>query len=217
MAQIGTIQLQSQNDGVVDVPVFETGDSSSEVYEFLRIQTGSGIGFIPVTNTNDATYPFLRVQTQNNGVVAVTDTAGSAIPDTKITRSNDNANAGVSDKHGVVVNPNFDLDGIKADISSQTANVSTAYIEETGGTILDMTDVSGLSSGDTFELNASLLSGTDYYLLLDNGGSSYTTGYLISTSFPYTGDAFDVTDGIFDNNSLGSNFHNVNNVRNLDY
>lgn len=86
MAQIGTIQLQSQNNGVVDVPIFETGDSSSEVYEFLRIQTGSGIGFIPVTNTNDATYSFLRVQTQNNGVVAVTDTAGSAIPDSVVTQ-----------------------------------------------------------------------------------------------------------------------------------
>ena len=81
MAQIGTIKLETQNSGVVDVPVFETGDSASGVYEFVRVETASGTGFIPVTDPTDATYPYLRVQSQNNGIVAVTDTAGSDIPD----------------------------------------------------------------------------------------------------------------------------------------
>lgn len=80
MAQIGTIKLQTQNSGVVDVPVFDTGDSGSSIYEFVRVETASGTGFIPVTDPADATYPFLRVQSQNQGVVAVTDTA-SVIPD----------------------------------------------------------------------------------------------------------------------------------------
>lgn len=80
MAQIGTIKLQTQNSGTVSVPVFDVGDSGSSVYEFVRVQTANGTGFIPVTNTTDATYPYLRVQSQNNGIVAVTDYA-SAIPD----------------------------------------------------------------------------------------------------------------------------------------
>jgi len=71
MAQIGTIRLQTQNNGTVDVPVFDTGDSGSSVYEFVRVQTAGGTGFIPA----DASYPYLRVQTQNNGIVAVNDTA----------------------------------------------------------------------------------------------------------------------------------------------
>jgi len=100
MAQIGTIQLQSQNNGVVDVPVFETGDSSSEVYEFVRVETASGVGFIPVTDTGNATYPYLRIQSQNNGVVAVTDTAGSAIPDSAIAHY-DATRLSLSDGEGV--------------------------------------------------------------------------------------------------------------------
>ena len=81
MTQIGTVKLQTQNSGVVDVPVFETGDSASGVFEFVRVETASGTGFIPVTDPADATYPYLRVQSQNNGIVAVTDTAGTDIPD----------------------------------------------------------------------------------------------------------------------------------------
>jgi len=83
MAQIGTIRLQTQNSGTVSVPVFDVGDSGSSVYEFVRVETATGTGFIPVTSTNDAAYPYLRVQSQNNGIVAVTDTA-SAIPDSVI-------------------------------------------------------------------------------------------------------------------------------------
>lgn len=71
MAQIGTIRLQTQNNGTVDVPVFDTGDSGSSVYEFVRVQTAGGTGFIPVVDPADASYPYLRVQSQNQGIVAV--------------------------------------------------------------------------------------------------------------------------------------------------
>jgi hypothetical protein len=81
MAQIGTVRLETQNSGVVDVPVFEPGDSASGIYEYVRVETASGPGFIPVTAPADATYPYLRVQSANDGIVAVTDTAGSDIPD----------------------------------------------------------------------------------------------------------------------------------------
>lgn len=75
MAQIGTIRVETQNDGTVDVPVFDTGDSGSDVYEFVRVQTEGGTGFIPVVDPADASFPYLRVQSQNNGVVAVHDEA----------------------------------------------------------------------------------------------------------------------------------------------
>lgn len=84
MAQIGTIQVDTQNSGTVDVPVFETGDSSSDIYEFVRVETASGTGFIPVTDTGNAAYPYLRVQSQNHGIVAITDTKGSTIPDSVV-------------------------------------------------------------------------------------------------------------------------------------
>lgn len=83
MAQIGTIRVDTQNNGTVSVPVFDTGDSGSSIYEFVRVQTGSGTGFIPVEDTSNATYPYLRVQSQSHGTVAMTDrNSASAIPDT---------------------------------------------------------------------------------------------------------------------------------------
>jgi len=96
MAQLGTIKLQTQNSGVVDVPVFAPGDSGSGIYEFVRVQTASGTGFIPVTDTSSAAYPYLRVQSQNNGIVAVTDTA-SAIPDSAVAQFNAKELTGLSD------------------------------------------------------------------------------------------------------------------------
>ena len=70
MAQIGTIKLET-GSGPVEVPVFDTGDSGSDVYEFVRVQTSSGTGFIPVVEPADASFPYLRVQSQNQGIVAV--------------------------------------------------------------------------------------------------------------------------------------------------
>lgn len=75
MAQIGTIGLQTQNNGVINVPVFESGDSSGSVYEMVRVQTASGVGFIPAVDPADASFPYVRVQTENYGVLALHDIA----------------------------------------------------------------------------------------------------------------------------------------------
>lgn len=69
MAQIGTIKLQTAG-GIVEVPVYELSDFGSEVYDMIRVQTGSGIGAIPFTKPADAEHNSLRVQTQNYGVLA---------------------------------------------------------------------------------------------------------------------------------------------------
>lgn len=70
MAQIGTIRLQTQNSGTVSVPVFDTADAGGDVYDMVRVQTASGVGFIPFVNPSNAAYPYLRIQTQNQGVLA---------------------------------------------------------------------------------------------------------------------------------------------------
>lgn len=71
MGQIGTIRVDTQSNGTVSVPIFDTGDSGSDVYEFLRVQTAGGTGFIPLVDPVDASFDYLRVQSQNQGVVAV--------------------------------------------------------------------------------------------------------------------------------------------------
>lgn len=75
MAQIGTIKVQTQNNGTVSVPIFETGDSDSSVHEFLRVETASGTGFIPLVAPTEASFPYVRVQSQNSGIVAFHDSA----------------------------------------------------------------------------------------------------------------------------------------------
>jgi len=85
MGQIGTIRVDTQNNGTVSVPVFDTGDSGSSIYEFVRVQTANGTGFIPVEDTGSATYPFLRVRSQSHGTVAMTDRS-TAIPDSVVHR-----------------------------------------------------------------------------------------------------------------------------------
>lgn len=70
MGQIGTVRLQTANNGVVDVPVYALGDSGSSVYEYMRVETPSGIGFVPLVSPSDAAHPYVRVQSQS-GIVAV--------------------------------------------------------------------------------------------------------------------------------------------------
>jgi hypothetical protein len=70
MAQIGTAKIET-GSGTVEAPIFSTGDSGSGVYEFWRVETAGGTGFIPLADPSEATHPYVRVQTQNNGVVAV--------------------------------------------------------------------------------------------------------------------------------------------------
>jgi len=147
-------------------------------------------------------------------------TVFSAIPDTQITRGVDDAADTVSVKTGFVFNPNVELDGLKAEISSQTSGATTAYIETTGNTIVGQTDISSLSSGDTVLVTTSspLQSGTDYLFLLDANGSSFDQGFLNSSAYPYVGSAFDITERAFNGSPSGSGtFNAFNNIRNLNY
>jgi hypothetical protein len=140
MAQIGTVKLETQNSGVVDVPVFATGDSASGVYEFVRVETASGTGFIPVTDPADATYPYLRVQSQNNGIVAVTDTAGSAIPDSGISRFEfaDDSDTSVlvdswGNNDGTLSGASYVTDGVEFDGTDDFGDFPAAVVPFSGG------------------------------------------------------------------------------------
>lgn len=81
MAQIGTIEVQTQNNGIVQLPVFDTGDDGSEVYDMVRAQTASGTGFIPMVDPADAKFPYLRVQTENHNVLAAHNSPDFIIDD----------------------------------------------------------------------------------------------------------------------------------------
>jgi len=70
MAQIGSVKLSTDGGNIV-VPIFELGDSGSNVKEFWRINTSSGVGFLPLADPAEASFPYIRIKTQNYGVLAL--------------------------------------------------------------------------------------------------------------------------------------------------
>lgn len=189
MAQIGTVRLETQNSGVVDVPVFEPGDSASGIYEFVRVETASGPGFIPVTDPVDATYPYLRVQSQNNGIVAVTDTPGSDIPDTVVSRDPDDNTFSTDVPHGLRFETSQTWPEIGATISANSSGFTTATVERVSdGQLMGSKDISGLSAGDSFfiGLDSELSKNETFDILLGAGGSTYSSGYDNNPNFPFT-------------------------------
>jgi hypothetical protein len=101
------------------------------------------------------------------------------------------------DKAGLRFKPNVDLSQITLTVSQQTSNVTTVYVTDTSGTVLDSDSTSG--AGDSVTLTPSLTAGTEYYAAGDNGGSSYTRGRATSTDslLPITSDVIDITGGIY--------------------
>jgi len=77
VAKIGEIGVDTPS-GVVKLPVFDAGDSGSSVYEMVRVETPSGVGFVPMVATGSGTFPYVRVQTASHGVLEAHDQASLA-------------------------------------------------------------------------------------------------------------------------------------------
>jgi hypothetical protein len=58
-------------DGAKSLPVYNKGSSGSSVYEVLKVDTPSGVGYIPLVDPSKASHPYLKVQTNNHGILAV--------------------------------------------------------------------------------------------------------------------------------------------------
>ena len=135
------------------------------------------------------------------------------IPDSVVSRPADEGDTSVSEKHGLQINSDAEWPSIGAQISSQTTGATTAYIHRVSdGVLMGQTDISGLSAGDTFVIDdVNLSPNTDYNFVLDDGGNSFTIGFLggSSADYPYTSDDGDLRiidgakgeTGIEDNNA----------------
>ncbi len=201
-------------------PVYDEGanwvDPGTGIY-YAGYDDGSGGDWHPippVTITEEAatfaegdvSVSYNSTEVSNESVVLVNTSPTS--------RSTDNTSGSTSDKHGLEINPNEDMAQVAADISSNTSGHTTAYVTDTGGSVLASTDISGVGSGGSFSINQSLSSGTSYYLVVDAGGSSYTLGQNDSDSHPTTGDKIDIEAGVYNGTGTStSDSYTVNNVR----
>jgi len=116
-----------------------------------------------------------------------------------VSRDPDDSSNSLTNRAGLVINPNTDLTGVIVTESGNTS-ASTAYLQDTNGNVLDS---AGLSGGEA-TLSSSLTTGTKYYVGLDGGGSGYTQGSNNSTSFDYSGTDLDIVNGVHSMGSGGS-------------
>lgn len=89
-----------------------------------------------------------------------------------------------TDKRGITFIPQRNIIGITVAIQSACSGYTTAYIYRLSDNVL-------IGSTTTFSngvgsIIANLVSGVEYYLVLDAGGSSYTQASYSTSSFPYT-------------------------------
>jgi len=139
-------------------------------------------------------------------------------PDTVISRPLDTGAGGpASDKRGLQVRANSDFDVVGARISRNTSGVTRAYLfDVSAGGIIDETDLSGLSGGDTFKLSASMSAGQLYNILCDAEGSGYTIGFLGGSGGLIDNNKdFDIEDGI-NNTTQSASYQVVNDIGNPD-
>jgi hypothetical protein len=175
MAQIGTIKIQTQN-GERTVPVFDLGDSGSNIYEYLRVRTPSGTGFIPLASLNDAAFSEIRTETQS-GTLAVHKeaTLNQIITNGLISRWKFENDA--NDSYG---SNNGSESGVSYSTDSQQGSYSVNF---DGSDDISITDDSSIDFGSSasftwvYWLKSTDTNSTLSHVAKGSGGTHYELGY----------------------------------------
>lgn len=146
--------------------------------------------------------------------------AAPAIPDSVVSRPDDNSSTDAGNRSGIVVNPNNDFDRFAARLSDNVSNFTVCHIYDfdDGSWIVENKDISSKSAGDTIIFDISVNEGTEYGLSVSRDDSNlYTEGAYDSPSYPYSGTDFDIVNGIVSGTDKTSNkASNLNDVGNPD-
>lgn len=140
---------------------------------------------------------------------------GAAIPDSVVSRTDDNNTASVSSIRGIEIQPNDDFGEIGARISNNTSNATTAYaLKSSDFSVMESVDISTLSAGDAFSIGANFQSGTNYIIGVDAGGSSFTVGF-VSDSGVVNGTDIDILGG-YNGTNVDETYQGTNDIGNPD-
>jgi len=127
-------------------------------------------------------------------------TVFTAQPQSVVTLANETDSRSRTGKSGVVIETKSLWPSIGATIGNITSGVTTAYLHfhtnnNTIGSLIATTSLSGLSSGDSFAFqNVNIGANDEYAILVDAGGSSYSMGFG-NQAFPQTSADVDVIGG----------------------
>ena len=144
-----------------------------------------------------------------------------AIPDSVVSRPDDNTSTSTSGKLGFEIDTNSEWPSIGCRISANSSGFQTAYLRDSGGSNIDTVDISSLSAGDTFTFdNVDLAVNTTYQIVVDAGGGSWTAGFNDQTNenYPLTTTDIDITGGFFEG-SVGTGYDGgaVNDIGNTGF
>ena len=125
---------------------------------------------------------------------------GPAIPDSVVTRPEDDDTVDRSGESGLEIETKAEWPSIGARISSNTSGVTDAYLREDDGSLIDNVDISDLSSGDAFTFDdVDLNPDTKYRITVDADGDGFTNGFRSGeTDYPYESDDVHITARLFE-------------------
>ncbi len=216
--QIATLRFD--NGDILDIPVYETNANLFDDYDpILGVNIDGERGFVPLSDPEEATFPQLAFQ-HNQRYGWNTLQEPSAIPDSVVSRPDDNNSTSTDTPFGIQISVKRDWpDFIDVELSDNGSDRTRAYIYRFSDAELVVDkDISDLSSGDQFrfELSDPLDPDEEYNIIADAEGSSYTSGFYDDASFPYESDDIDIIDGAAREDEGDPNPHNFVKVGNLE-
>ena len=141
-----------------------------------------------------------------------------AIPDSVVSRPDDNDSGSVTSDHGLAIEFAESFDKFGARISNNTSGVTTARGRDPNGDVIDSTDVSNLSSGDAFTLSGDFRANTEYQVILNADGNSFTVGLRNdATAYPYTSTDVDIVGRVFGTTTDTNPAHALNDIGNVGF
>jgi len=144
--------------------------------------------------------------------------AGPEIPDSVVSRENDDQSFDQTVREGFEIEVKSDWQSIGARLSNLTSGLTVAYLQDSNGSNIDTVDITGLTSGDAFTFNnVNLLSGNKYRIVADAEGSTFTEGLRNVSNYPYTSNDVDITNRVFDGALDQANVAILNDIGNTGF
>ena len=162
---------------------------------------GGGAGANPVADKDVArTFAESGLSLTHSATSVVAEGIELADAGPTVNLPQDTQETGRTETMGIVINPNEELTQLRVTTGPFLSGATSLRIETTGGSVLD--EVANPAGGTAYDMTATLTAGTDYYILVDAGGNSYTNS-VASANYPYTSSRLDVTAGYY-NGSIRS-------------
>ena len=185
----------------IDVQTLENIDSFDDLPDVTELTEAQLYAIRSGDLSSDYIAPFEWDGASYEKWRSVIDGINIDIPDTVVSREDDDDTRERSDKYGLVIETKTDWSSIGSTISNLTDGVTRAYLHEYDdendaiGDLIEDVDVSSKSSGDSFTFDdVNLTSDETYMILLDAEGSDYTLGFFDGSNFPYTSEDLDIID-----------------------